>query len=434
MTESNAPVTAVLIGVGHRTLAYARLAERDAASLRIVGVAEPDDTRRNRAAERFNIPPERQYRTAEALAAAPRFADAAINGTMDRQHLPTTLPLLRAGYDVLLEKPFAVSEDELWQYVQTVRETGRKLMICHVLRYAPFYVAIRERVAAGDIGELMHVRTAEYVSYHHMVTGFVRGKWNQRAINPILLAKCCHDLDLICWMKSGVWPRRVASFGGRNLFTPAQAPEGAGKRCLVDCEIERDCAYSAKKMYVEQKLWQQYAWESIEQLDQPTDAQKLDSLRADNPYGRCVWHCDNDVVDHQGVDVHFEDGATAQHTLVGGTAKPGRQIHLLGTKGEIEGELETGAFTVRYPDLDADGQCREEQVAVNVKGGMHGGGDHRLIADFVRVVRGEQPSLSTTHLDDSLASHLIAFAADRAMTDGTVQPVAEAPAHARAAT
>ncbi|MFW6058941.1 MAG: Gfo/Idh/MocA family protein [Phycisphaeraceae bacterium] len=427
MSEASPPVAVVLIGAGHRSMGYGTFAEHEPKAMRVVGVAEPDARRRQRAAERFNIPAQRQYASAEALAAEERFADAAINGTMDRQHLATTLPLLRAGYDVLLEKPFAVSEEETWQFVQTVRETGRKLMICHVLRYAPFYRQIRERVAAGAIGDIINVRTAEYVSYHHMATAFVRGKWNRRAINPILLAKCCHDLDLICWMKSGVWPQRVSSFGGRMLFTPEAAPHGAGTRCLVDCEIERECPYSAGRMYVEQKLWGSYAWESLEHLDEPTDADKLESLRTDNPYGRCVWHCDNDVADHQGVLVEFADGCTAQHTLVGGVPRSTREIHLIGTQGEIQGDMERGVFHVRNNDLTSERHFSEESVEVNVKGNMHGGGDLRLVADFARIVRGESPSISTTHLDDSVASHLIAFAADRAMQNGEACEVSAAP-------
>ena len=416
------PLNVVILGAGNRGSVYGSYAEHHPDATRVVGLADPDPIRLARAAQRFNVPPERCYESAQALAAADRFADAAINTTMDREHLATTLPLLEAGYDVLLEKPFAVSADELWQFVDTVQRTQRKLMICHVLRYAPFYLAIRQRVAAGDIGHIAHVRTAEYVRYDHMAAGFVRGKWNRRDVNPILLAKCCHDLDLICWMKSGAWPRRVTSVGGRSIYTPEQAPAGAGKRCLVDCDIERDCPYSAKRVYVEQKRWGQYAWHCIEHLGKPTDDDKLHSLRTDNPHGRCVWHTDTDQLDHQAVTIEFDDGSTAEHALVGGTPEAVRQIHLIGTRGEIEGNLEDGAFTVRPIGGEP------EHVKLDVTGDMHGGGDLRLVGDFLRIVRGEPASISTTHLNDSLASHLIAFAADEAVTKGKVVELADAPA------
>jgi len=260
-------LTAVLVGLGHRSLLYGSYARKCPGELEIVGVADPDEERRRRAAEIFDVPPDRCFRTAEELADRPAFADAAINGTMDRQHVPTTLPLLEAGYHVLLEKPISPSQEGLFELVAMAKRTGRTLMICHVLRYAPFYVAVRERVLAGEIGEIISVLTVENVSYHHMAVGFVRGKWNRRdRSNPMLLAKCCHDLDLICWMKSGVAPTRVASHGSLMYFRPEKAPPGSGARCLVDCQIEEACPYSARKNYVEQGLWRFYAWNPLEHV------------------------------------------------------------------------------------------------------------------------------------------------------------------------
>ncbi|MFP3904921.1 MAG: Gfo/Idh/MocA family oxidoreductase, partial [Armatimonadota bacterium] len=305
-----------------------------------------------------------------------------------------------------------------------VRKTGRKLLIGHVLRHAPFYVEIRNRVAAGDIGEIMSVNTTERVGYHHMAVAFIRGKWNQRETsNPFLMAKCCHDLDLICWMKSGIGPERVASFGSLMYFKEENAPEGSGTRCLVDCDIEEDCPYSARKNYIEQGLWPTYAWDNLEHIENPTEEQKLESLRTDNPHGRCVWRCDNTIVDHQNVIIEFEDGATASHVLTGGTARASRTMHLVGTEGEIEGDLHDGSFVIRHPDAREGHEYRETPVDVNVSGRMHGGGDMRLVADFVRVLQGQEPSLSTTDIMDSIYSHMIAFAADEAMQHNTVVPI-----------
>jgi predicted dehydrogenase len=294
-------------------------------------------------------------------------------------------------------------------------------MIGHVLRYAPFYVAVRQRVAAGEIGEIISVRTSERVSYHHMAVGFVRGRWRRRdESNPMLLAKCCHDLDLIAWMKSGIAPRRVASFGSLMHFREDKAPAGSGTRCLVDCRIEETCPYSARKNYIEQGLWAPYAWECLEHIPNATVEQKLESLRTFNPFGRCVWRCDNDVVDHQAVIAEFADGCVATHGMVTGTARPCRTIHLVGTTGEIEGVMEEGAFVLRRPDARAGHEYSEEPADVNVSADGHGGGDMRLVQDFVRVVRGEPASLSTTTITDSVYGHLIAFAADEAMDGARV--------------
>ncbi|HAA75965.1 TPA: gfo/Idh/MocA family oxidoreductase, partial [Candidatus Latescibacteria bacterium] len=247
--ERTMAITAVIVGAGHRALTYVSYAEHHPDELKIVGMADPNGLRRQQTGDRFDIPDGKRFETAEALASVPQFADCAINGTMDHQHLETSLPLLAAGYDLLLEKPFATGIEEMWSLVEAARSNNRKVMICNILRYAPFYYRIRERVAAGEIGRVINVQTVEHVSYHHMAVGFVRGKWNSkdRCHSGMLMAKCCHDLDLIMWMKSGVRPVAVSSFGTNTQFRPEMAPEGAGERCLVDCGIETDCLYSARK-------------------------------------------------------------------------------------------------------------------------------------------------------------------------------------------
>lgn len=420
------PVTAVIIGAGHRSLLYASYAQRQPDALKIVAVADPDPIRRERAAQVYSIPPERQFETAEDLAAQPRMADAAINGTMDLLHVPTTLPLLEAGYHVLLEKPICPTAQELRRLIDVTLRTERKLMIGHVLRFAPFYVAVQQRLAAGEIGDIISLQTVENVSYHHMATAFVRGKWNRRdTSNPMLLAKCCHDLDLMCWYKSGVDPVRVGSLGGRTLFCEQAAPEGSGTRCLADCGIEAECTYSARRMYLEQGLWPTYCWEPIEHIVGPTEEDYIRSLSTDNPYGRCVWRCDNDVVDHQAVSVEFADGSVASHCLNTGTARPCRSVHILGSEGEIQGVMEDGSFIVRHPDPRRGHEYSEELVDLKVSADMHGGGDLRLVKDFISVVRGEEPSPSTTSVMDSVNGHLVAFAADEAMLKHEVVDVAQ---------
>lgn len=414
--SQNKSVGAVIVGAGHRSMLYASYSLAHPDELWIAGVVEPDDTRRKQAMEKFKLPPHRCYRSIEELTSGPRFADVAFNGTMDYLHVPTTLPLLAAGYDVLLEKPIGTSEEEVQQLLDTANRFGRKVMVCHELRFAPFYAEIRKRVSEGAIGELISMRFAENVSYHHIASGYVRGKWNskQRGGSSMLMAKCSHDLDLMVWMKAGTKPHRVSSMGSRMFFREANAPAGAGTRCLVDCGVEDSCTYSAKKMYLDKNLWGTYVWHNIEHLgDKTSDTLKKESLMTDNPFGRCVWKCDNDVVDHQAVIVEFEDGCTGTINMNGNSAKPCRSIHLIGTLGEIEGVMEEGAFVIRYPDYKTPQNYREENVKLHASGNMHGGGDMRLVRDFLRIVRGEEPSISTTSLEDSVNGHLVGFAADR---------------------
>ncbi|HEY0075428.1 MAG TPA: Gfo/Idh/MocA family oxidoreductase [Abditibacteriaceae bacterium] len=426
------PITAVIIGAGNRALTYASYALEHPEELKIVGVAEPVEWRRQKTAEIYGLSPDSCFTSAAELAGRGKIADVIINGTMDREHVPTSVPLLQAGYDLLLEKPFAINEDEVWQLASTARQHGNKVAICHVLRYAPFYVAIRQLLAQQAIGEVLNIQTTEHISYHHMAVAFIRGKWSNRARSgsSLLIAKCCHDLDLLAWMKSGIAPRAVSSFGSLMYFRPERAPQGAGTRCLVDCPIEPQCLYSARKHYIDHpQRWRYYVWQELEHIAEPTLEQKIESLESSNPYGRCVWKCDNDVVDHQSVIVEFEDGSTATHNMIGGAARPSRSIHILGTHGEIQGVFEDSRFVVRHIDPRPGHEYSEEVVDLNVSGDMHGafgghgGGDMRLVEDFVRLVRGEAPSLSTTTLEDSINGHLIGFCADRAMEEKRVVDV-----------
>jgi len=421
-------LTAVIIGAGHRAMLYASYAQAHPDELAIVGMADPSPLRRSQTAAAFDLPPDRCFETAEALASAPRFADFAINGTMDHQHVPTSLPLLAAGYHLLLEKPFATNEVEMWELVRAARKHDRKVAICHVLRYAPFYAAIRRKVVEGVIGDLLNIQAAEHVSYHHMAVGFVRGKWNRKDYcqSSMLMAKSCHDLDLITWMKSGVRPLRVASFGSNFQFRPEKAPPGAGTRCLVDCPIEADCLYSARKHYLDHPdRWAFYVWDSLEHLAAPTIADKIASLKV-SPYGRCVWKTDMNVMDHQSVLIDFADGCTATLNMIGGAARPSRTIHLIGTRGEIRGCLEESQFSILRPDPRPGHETAEEIVDLNVGGDMvgagggHAGGDLRLMADFLKLLNGEPPSLSSTNLEDSVSGHLIGFCADQAREAGRV--------------
>lgn len=425
-------ITAILVGAGHRALLYASYAKIHPEMLKIVGVADPDPIRRRKTAEAFGFGPEMCFESAEALAAQEKCADAVINGTMDTQHVPTSIPLLRRGYDMLLEKPFCVNEDEMWRLYEVSRETRRTVMICHVLRYAPFYAAIKRLLISGRIGEVLNIQCTEHVSYHHLAVSFIRGKWgNEETCGaPMLLAKCCHDIDLILWLKSGVKPTQVASFGSDFQFDPAKKPAGAGKRCLLDCAIEPQCLYSAKKHYIDHPdRWAFYVWDCLEHLDHPTIEEKITSLKTDNIHGRCVWDCDHTVVDHQSVLLHFADGATATLNMIGGTAKPERNIHIIGTKGEIKGIFDDSVYTIRSIDTASEEGWQEKTVDLKIGGdksgmtGSHGGGDLLLVEDFVRILQGRAPSLSCTSLADSVNGHLTVFRAEKARKTSSVQPI-----------
>jgi len=408
------PLKVALVGAGNRGMVYSEYSLKEPNELQITAVVDPDQYRRKFAAKKFSIPESNCCSSIQELLEKHLRFDAVMNATMDRDHIETSLPVLQAGFDMLLEKPICLGKAELFRLYEEVLKYNRKVMVCHVLRYAPFYVEVKKHILNGEIGEIINIQTEENVSYHHFATSFIRGKWGNSDIcgSKIIMQKCCHDLDLITWLKSGVAPRYVSSFGGLKQYKPENAPSGSGKRCLSDCKIESSCPYSAKKIYMECGRWEQYAWRGIEHLGENiSDKAKLESLKKDNPYGRCVWHCDNNVEDHQAVMIEFEDGSTATHTLNGGVPKPCRTIHITGTKGELAGVLEDAYLTIRHPDARKDHEYTVEMIDLNISRDMHGGGDLRLVADFVKTMKGQAPSISCTSLKDSIYGHLIGFAA-----------------------
>lgn len=426
----NRPITAIIVGAGHRSFVYSELAKTNPEMLKIVGVADPNPIRRRKAMDYFGFKEDMCFENAEELAKKGKLADTVINGTMDEQHLETAVPLLDAGYDMLLEKPFAPNEEEMRQIVNCAKKNNSKVMICHVLRYTPFYYAIKERIVNGEIGDIINIQTTEHVSYHHLSTSYIRGKWanSDKCHTSMLLAKCCHDLDIIMWMMSETKPKQISSFGGKFQFKPENAPKEAGTICMKDCPLVDTCVYSTKRLYIDHPdRWAFYVWDALESKKNISIEDKIALMKSDSPYARCIYKCDNNVVDHQSVLINFESGATGTHNMVGGSAEPRREIHIIGTKGEIFGNFEESKFTVLKIDPSPDAhneECDVEEVDLRVTGDMvgayggHGGGDERLAADFVKFIRGEKPSLACTSIFDSVAGHLSVYLADKSRENG----------------
>ena len=422
----------VLVGAGNRADVYSRLALEKPERMKIVGLVDPDHVRRNIMKERYGVEESNCFDTVEEFVQREKFADAVINGTLDNIHVVTSKPILAKGYDLLLEKPFCVNEEEMWDLKEAADRSGCKVMICHVLRYTPFYSAIKKRILDGEIGDVISVQLTEHVSYHHWGVSYLRGKWANESVcgSPFLLAKSCHDIDLMMWLKGGVKPVSVASFGADYQFKPGTKPENAGHYCLLDCPIEDKCIYSCRKNYLEPELhWTQYAYKNIEGQEL-TYENCLNGLKDKNSnYSKCVWDCPHDIVDNQSVIVHFEDGTTGMFALVGASMKPERNIHVLGTKGEIKGVFQDSVYVVRKAKGGTD--YEETVYDLNLTGDMdgekggHGGGDSRLVEDFLDYLDGAEPSISCTSLDDSIYSHLTVFRAEKARKNGTVETVFE---------
>ena len=422
------PITAIIVGAGHRSIGYADITFSHPHLLKIVGVADPNPVRRQMVMERYGFSEDMCFRDSDELAARGKLADVIINGTLDQLHVKTSIPLLDAGYDMLLEKPFALNEKEALDLTECAARNHAKVMICHVLRYAPFYSSIKKRIMRGDLGEIINIQMAEHVSYHHMSIGYVRGKWRNSELShsTMLLAKSCHDIDLMMWLMGGTRPTQVASFGGRYQFRRENAPENAGEVCMVDCPLVDTCEYSSKRLYIDHPdRWGCYVWDALEHLDEPTEADRIALMKSDSPYARCVYKSDNNVVDRQSVMVNFASGATGTMNMVGGSAQDRRTISVIGTLGELFGSFEKGFYTFRRINPAKEGfsgGCDEEIVDLKqaVVSDGHGGGDERMVLDFLKYVRGESASPACTSVFDSLTGHLCVFKADESREMGGV--------------
>jgi predicted dehydrogenase len=403
------PVEAVVIGAGLRGRdTYGAFALANPASLRVVAVAEPDAERRDVFVRAHEIPAERSFRDWRPLLEGPPLARVAIIATPDHAHLEPALAALAAGYDVLLEKPIAPNAVDCVRVVEAADSAGRLLQIGHCLRYTPFYVRVREVIASGVLGDLITLSMAENVVYWHMTHSFVRGKWgNTRNAAPMILAKCCHDLDLMAWFV-GSPCLRVSSAGSLRHFRPEEAPEGATARCTDGCPAEPVCLHSALCFYLkEHDTW---PWSDVSLA---TDLETRRRALETGPYGRCVWHAGNDVVDHQVMALEFEGGVTATFVMNGLAAVASRTIRASGSLGELRGCFEKGEIEVHR-----HGELTPERIEVPFSPFGHGGGDEGLLRHFVGVVgrNARDDVLASGRV--TLESHLMGFAAERSRLEG----------------
>lgn len=413
-------ITAAVVGFGDRGEVYSRFALKSPDKLEITAVVDPDKRRRDLAKELFSIPEENCFSDLSQFLGRGRIADCVINGTMDKQHIETTLPLLPLGYDVLLEKPITADKSELLKLLNESKKHGNKIMICHVLRFAPFYNMIMQEIMSGNIGKVRHIETAENVGVAHSSISFIRGKWNNKKLcgSSYLLQKCCHDLDIICWLNSQTVPAYVSSIGSRIHFVPENAPEGAGTRCLVDCKIEDSCMYSCRYMHLNKNPMPITVWADEEKNYKDITLEEREQyLKSHNPHGRCIYKTEADVVDQQGTMIKFADGTTAYHLLYSSAMRAGRRIKVYGTAGEIEGYSEENKFEVRNYNKHTIEYTRREMRIPDISGENHHGGDSRLMNDFLCYINGEK-SFATSRLEDSVLSHLCVYAADESMETG----------------
>jgi predicted dehydrogenase len=392
-----------------------------------VAVAEPRAAYRDRLGDLHGVPPERRFAGWRQAVAAGRVADAAVIATLDRDHLEPAVAFAELGCALLIEKPLAPTEAECLAIVDAVERAGVIATVAHVLRYTPYTRLVERLLAAGAVGDIVSVEHLEPVGFWHQAHSYVRGNWRrEEQTGPMLLAKCCHDLD---WLGHVVGRpcAAVASFGDLMHFRRSQRPAGAGDRCL-DCAIEPECPFSARRIYLERAGRGETGW-PLDVLAWPPTPENVEAALRDGPYGRCVWDCDNDVVDHQVVALSYEGGVTATLTMTAFTRMRNRETRIFGTRGELYGD----GRGVEVYDFLTGAVTRHDAGETT---SAHGGGDDEAMAGFVAAVAAGDQSLAPTTPRATLDSHRIAWAAEAsrrerrvvALSDAARSPTAPEPA------
>lgn len=413
-------VKLLVVGCGARGMGYAQYATKYPDKAQIVGVADPDDERRNRIGDMGNVAAEFRFRTWQEAAQQPRFADAVMICTQDSMHEGPAVAFAKLGYHILLEKPMAPEPEACKRIVAAVKEAGVYFAVCHVMRYTAYTQKLKKLLDSHVIGDIVSIQHLEPVGYWHQAHSFVRGNWRREdESSPMLLAKSCHDVDWLRYVM-GRPCKQIQSFGSLIHFRPENAPAGAGKRCM-ECpkEIESQCPYSALKIYLRDRFDKGELWWPLDILTLDVTEENLREAIKTGPYGRCVYACDNDVVDNQVVNFFFDNGTTASMTMTAFNEHSGRLTRIFGTRGYID----TDSNVIRVTDFLTD-KTQEIDTGVENDGGIlsgHGGGDFALMERFVTAVATNDPSLILSGVDDTLESHLMVFAAEKSRVTGTVQ-------------
>lgn len=413
------PITFAIAGFGDRGSIYASMQKLYPDQMKVVAAADIRPERLEKAKELYDIPDENCFSSAEEMLAQDKLADVMVVSTMDRQHVGHAIPALKKGYNILMEKPISPDLAECQRILDVAKDCPGKIIVCHVLRYTTFYNTLKSILDSGKIGDIVTVCANENVGYWHQAHSFVRGNWrNSVQTSPMILQKCCHDMDIYTWLL-GKKCKSVSSVGNTYFFKKECAPEGATPYCLGGCKAKESCVFDAEKIYIsDPKTGIRHGNEWMAGVAcsvYPTEERTYEALR-NGQYGRCVFMCDNDVVDHQQINLQFEDGATMSFTMCAFTQDCYRYFKAMGTKGEIEADMKSNKIHIRV-----FGQPEEiidvGLLADDLKG--HGGGDSGIIRDFLEMLINETEATErTTTLPNSMESHFIALAAEESRLNG----------------
>ena len=409
------PVELIIAGAGDRGFVYASYAKKHPDKARIIGVAEPRDYYREKMVKDHGIQEDNIFSDWNDMAKKPKFADAVIITTQDHMHKDPAIAFTKKGYHILLEKPMAPDEKSCREITKTALSKNVILAVGHVLRYTKYTQHLKGIIDSGLIGDVVSVQHLEPVGFWHQAHSYVRGNWrNEKQSSFMLLTKSCHDMDWIRYI-IGKRCKSVSSFGSLSHFKKENKPSIAGSNCL-ECDYEPQCPYSAKRIYLSLVKHGKVGWPVSIVTPNTTTTGVIKALR-EGPYGRCVYDCDNDVVDHQVVNMEFVDGETATFTMTAFTKARPRETRIFGTRGEIYGngtKIQVFDFlTGRSEIIDI---AEDDTDALS----DHGGGDYGLIEAFVNAVAENDKSKILSGPEESLESHLVTFAAEKSRRERKV--------------
>lgn len=400
-------VTVLIVGAGSRGSIYASYVKEHPTEAQVVGVADPREFFRTQLADAHHIAAENVVADWQELAQRPRFADAVVITTPDVLHRDPAVAFAALGYDILLEKPLAPDPESCKRIVEAVLASQSIFAVGHVMRYTTYTQRLKALISSGVIGDIVSVQHLEPVGFWHYAHSYVRGNWRNEATSScMLLAKSCHDID---WLRYIIGQRcvQVTSYGSQMHFNKLHKPveAGAATRCL-DCAYEPSCIYSAKRFYQKHLHEDNIGW-PLNVITTDFTASGVDEALRTGPYGRCVYECDNDVVDHQVVNLEYESGATASFTMIATSEVRDRETIIFGTRGEIRGN---GNKIVHYDFLTETTEAVEIEPAAS----GHLGGDYALMKSFVAAVAQRDPSGILSGPEEALETHLTVFAAEQA--------------------
>lgn len=405
-------VTAIMVGAGGRgAWGYGVYGIKYPDEIEFIAVAEPDDARRKTFGDMHHIPEENRYTSWEQMLAKPKMADALFVCTMDKLHYEPSKAGMEKGYHVLVEKPMSPDAEECVKMGELSEKYPEQIfMVGHVLRFTPFFARIKELLVDKRIGRVIGIQHNENVEFWHAAHSYVRGPWrNSEVACNMLLSKSCHDLDILVWLTESEC-EKISSFGSLQYFKRENAPEGSASRC-VDCQVEENCPYSVKKIY----LCNSTDHKSISTANKNEIETNATHMLYESPFGRCVFHCDNNVVDHQVVNIVFKNGIIADFLMGCFTSKGlGRTIKIMGTHGEITGFM--GENKIIIDDFVTQ---NKEVITVTAGADGHGGGDEGIMRHFVKQVRANRMN-ALTSAKISVESHLMCFAAEEARLNDKV--------------